>query len=55
MWIVREGVLELYDADVLLLLMLSLMLAAVAVCLLTNAALRTVWLMRQLVCILFLL
>ena len=47
MWIMHEGVVELYDADVLLLLMLSAMLATASLCLLANAAPRTIWLMCQ--------
>ena len=45
MWIMHEGVVKLYDADVLLLLMLSAMLATASLCLLANAAPRAIWLM----------
>ena len=44
MWIVHEGVVKLYDADVLLLLMLPAMLATASLCLLVNAAPRKIWL-----------
>ena len=47
MWIAHERVVDLYDADVLLLLMLSAMLATPSLCLLANAAPRAVWLMCQ--------
>ena len=42
MWIMHEGVVELYDADILLLLMLSAMLSTASLCLLANSAPRTI-------------
>ena len=47
MWIMHEGVVMLYDADVLVLLMLPPMLPAAAFCLLAYAAPRSEWLMCQ--------
>ena len=47
MWIVHEGIVELCDADVLLLLMLPATLATASLCLLASAAPRAVWLTCQ--------